>query len=80
MILKADELVVTQPTAGTFKAFSAICTHQGCLVASVADGKIVCDCHHSTFSISDGSPDSGPASSPLPEVSVQVADGQVQKS
>ena len=46
---------MTQPTAGTFKAFSAICTHQGCMVGEVADGTIICPCHGSQFTIADGS-------------------------
>src|SRR6266496_996774 len=33
-------IVVTQPTAGDFKAFSAICTHQGCPVNEVKNGTI----------------------------------------
>jgi nitrite reductase/ring-hydroxylating ferredoxin subunit len=64
-ILKADKVVVTQPSKGEFKAFSAVCTHQGCLVAKVEGGQIVCPCHGSHFSITDGSPESGPAQSPL---------------
>jgi Rieske Fe-S protein len=64
-ILKADKVVVTQPAKGQFKAFSAVCTHQGCLVAKVDNGEIVCPCHGSHFSIKDGSPTSGPAQSPL---------------
>jgi Rieske Fe-S protein len=55
LILPDLGLVVTQPTAGTFKAFSAVCTHQGCLVSSVSDGTINCPCHGSQFSVQDGS-------------------------
>ena len=55
------DVVVTQPTAGEFKAFSATCTHQGCKVKSVADGVIVCPCHGSKFAIADGSVAAGPA-------------------
>ncbi len=71
-----DEVVITQPTAGTFKAFSAICTHQKCVVSSVADGKILCSCHDSVFDAATGAVISGPASSPLPEKRVSLtADG-----
>lgn len=80
VVLNGEELVVTQPAAGEFKAFSAICTHQGCLVGSVSDGTIHCPCHDSAFSAEDGSVESGPAGSPLSEVAVTVVDGQVQRS
>lgn len=80
VILKADELVVTQPKAGEFKAFKAICTHQGCLVESVTDGQIVCPCHGSTFDISDGAPQGGPAQTPLAAVAVAVEGDQVVAS
>ena len=49
-------VVVVQPTAGDFKAFSAVCTHQQCLVGAVTDGFIVCPCHDSHFAIADGAP------------------------
>jgi len=67
-----QDVVVTQPTAGDFKAFSATCTHQGCKVKSVADGVIVCPCHGSKFAIADGAVTAGPAKSPLPEKTISV--------
>ena len=74
----ADErVVVTQPSQGDFKGFSAVCTHQGCLLADVAEGTINCNCHGSRFSIKDGSVAVGPATSPLPEVNVNVKGGKV---
>jgi Rieske Fe-S protein len=72
-VFAGRQVVVTQPSAGEFKAFSAICTHQGCLVNQVADGTIVCPCHGSMFSIKDGSVEGGLAQSPLPEVKVTVS-------
>lgn len=68
-----DKYVVTQPTEGKFKAFSAICTHQGCPVGSVEDGLIICPCHGSQFDIATGDPTGGPAQEPLPEVEFATA-------
>ncbi|HSZ31192.1 MAG TPA: Rieske (2Fe-2S) protein, partial [Pseudonocardiaceae bacterium] len=62
-----------QPTPGTFEAFSAICTHQGCTVNKVTSGTIDCPCHGSKFAIADGSVVHGPASRPLPKRQVTVA-------
>jgi Rieske Fe-S protein len=71
-IFAKDKIVVTQPTAGDFKAFSSICTHQGCPVTKISDGTIDCTCHGSKYSIKDGSVEDGPAPKPLPEKSVTV--------
>jgi Rieske Fe-S protein len=70
-VIKGD-LVITQPKAGTYKAFSKVCTHAGCDVSKVDAGVISCPCHGSTFSIDDGSPTGGPANKPLPETKVKV--------
>ena len=72
-IFKDQGVVVTQPTAGTYKAFSAKCTHQGCAVSSIADGVIVCPCHNSRFSVTDGSVKKGPATQGLPEEKITVS-------
>lgn len=71
-VFSAQEVVVTQPTAGTFRAFSAICTHQGCQVTEVLDGRINCPCHGSQFAIADGAVVRGPARDPLPSREVTV--------
>jgi Rieske Fe-S protein len=71
-IIDGKNIVITQPQAGSFKAFTAVCTHQGCIVNSVADGTIDCPCHGSKFSIKDGSVVNGPASSPLAAVAIKV--------
>ncbi|MGW1888284.1 Rieske (2Fe-2S) protein [Streptomyces sp. NPDC001970] len=68
------DVVVTQPTAGEFKAFSSKCTHQGCAVKDVTDGEIICPCHNSKFDATDGSVKSGPATTGLPAASI-VVDG-----
>jgi nitrite reductase/ring-hydroxylating ferredoxin subunit len=76
-VFTAAKVVVTQPSAGEYKGFSAVCTHQQCLVDQVADGTIDCPCHGSKFSIKDGSVVAGPAPSPLPAASVTVTGGKV---
>jgi len=80
VVVKGAEVVVTQPTAGDFRAFTAICTHQGCLVGSVTDGEIHCPCHGSSFSITDGASLGGPAQTPLAPVAVKVAAGEVTRA
>jgi nitrite reductase/ring-hydroxylating ferredoxin subunit len=73
-IFADTQTVVTQPTKGTFKAFSSICTHQNCPVAEVTD-TINCACHGSKFSITDGSVVNPPAQNPLPAKTVKI-DGE----
>ena len=65
------ETVITQPKKGEFKAFSSICTHQACPVATVTD-TINCDCHGSKYSITDGSVINPPAPKPLPPKTIKV--------
>jgi Rieske Fe-S protein len=70
-------VVVTQPAAGTFKCFSATCTHAGCLLHDVTGGTINCTCHGSQFSIVDGSVTRPPAEQPLPAEQITIAGGQI---
>ncbi|WP_225827932.1 Rieske (2Fe-2S) protein [Streptomyces naphthomycinicus] len=77
-IFKDQGVVVTQPTAGTYKAFSSKCTHQGCAVGSVADGVIVCPCHQSQFSAADGSVKKGPATQPLAAAKITVSGDEIK--
>ncbi|SDK48495.1 Rieske Fe-S protein [Nonomuraea maritima] len=76
-IFKDQKIVVTQPTEGDFKAFSATCTHQGCTVGSVEGDAIVCPCHGSQFAIADGSVKNGPAERPLPAQQITVEGDQI---
>lgn len=77
-VFSDHQVVVTQPKAGQFKAFSAICTHAGCLVDSVSAGQIHCPCHGSAFSAKDGSVVAGPAPAPLPAESISVTGGTIR--
>lgn len=75
VIYARQRVVVTQPADQVFKAFSAVCTHAGCLLAEVRPAGIVCRCHGSMFSITDGSVLVGPADAPLEPKSVTVSAG-----
>lgn len=81
LILPEHQLVITQPAAGTFKGFSAVCTHQGCTVSTVRNGTINCACHGSRFSIEDGSvvqPAAGARDQgPLPPAAIGVAGDEI---
>ena len=72
MIFPEPQVVVTQPTAGEFKAFSAVCTHMGCIVNQISNGTIDCPCHGSQYSITTGDVVSGPAPRPLPAKQIKV--------
>ena len=80
------DVVVTQPTAGDFKAFSATCTHQGCLLSTVSSGTINCGCHGSQFSIANGDNVAGPSGEPpgavaaLPKIAVKVKGNDIVKA
>lgn len=75
-IFDGPKVVMTQPTEGDYKAFSSVCTHQGCNVSSVENGAIICACHGSEFDIATGDVKKGPATKALPTKSVSVgADG-----
>ncbi|MBE1585399.1 ubiquinol-cytochrome c reductase iron-sulfur subunit [Nonomuraea angiospora] len=66
-----QKVVVVQPSAGKFRAYSAVCTHRGCTVSDVSSGMINCPCHGSMFWL-DGKVMGGPATKPLPEVPIKV--------
>lgn len=78
MVVNSDGgIVITQPDAGTYKAFTAVCTHQGCTVGQVSNNQITCPCHGSVFSAKDGSVLQGPAQAPLAARSIKVAGNQI---
>jgi len=79
-VYDVEKVVVTQPKAGEFKAFSAICTHKGCTVAKVENGTIDCACHGSKFDMTTGAVMAGPASSPLPAKAAKESGGSITVS
>ncbi len=77
LILADAAVVLTLAESGDVLAFSATCTHQGCTVASIEGGEIICPCHASHFDLATGTPISGPARKPLPPIAVEVRNGDV---
>lgn len=68
-----DPVVVAQPTAGTFVAFSAVCTHAGGIVAPADKLVVRCPLHGSEFDLGhDGAVVAPPANRPLPEYPLTV--------
>lgn len=77
VVLSKQDVVVTRDSAGAVHAFSATCTHQGCQVAQVKNGQILCPCHGSRFDANTGNVVSGPATRSLPAVTVTVEGNDV---
>ncbi|GAA1388273.1 Rieske (2Fe-2S) protein [Luteococcus peritonei] len=76
-ILEGTNYVVTQPTKGSFCAFVRACPHAGCDVSKVVESEIICTCHDSRFSISDGSRLSGPATAGLGKATAKASGDKV---
>jgi len=77
LVVAKDNIVITQPAAGDFKAFSAVCPHVGCLLDKVENGTINCPCHGSKFKITDGSVVTGPAPTALAAKTITVTNGKI---
>lgn len=64
-------VLLAQPEKGTVVAFSAICTHMGCVVQP-GNGEFDCPCHGSRFAANTGDVLQGPASRPLTRLKASV--------
>ncbi len=71
-------IIIVNTKAGGLKAFSAICTHLGCVVAWNERKSIIhCPCHDGFFNAVTGAVISGPPPLPLTQYELVVRDGQV---
>ncbi|MBH1936358.1 Rieske (2Fe-2S) protein [Streptomyces sp. AV19] len=76
-LYREERLLVAQPAKGQFKAFSAECTHAGCVLAAIEEGAAACPCHGSRFDVKTGKVLQGPAGDPLPAVPVRAKGGRL---
>ena len=74
------KILITQPKKGTFKAFVAVCTHQGAGLSSAKDNVITCPSHGAAFDADSGKTTSASrqSASPLAKVTVSVSAGSVK--
>ena len=77
LILTDVRIVITQPTDGEFRAFSAVCKHQGFTVTSVEDEQIRCNHHGSVYDFESGDNIGGPAPAPLDPIEIDVKGGKI---
>jgi Rieske Fe-S protein len=71
VVVGGASLLIAQPTAGDVVAFSAICSHQQCIVAP-AQTEFHCPCHGSRYDAATGDVLEGPALKPLTPIAVSV--------
>lgn len=76
-LFRERRLLVCRPAQDRFRAFSAVCTHAGCVLDEVTDGAGSCPCHGSRFDVTSGEVLAGPADAALPAVPVRVRDGRL---
>jgi Rieske Fe-S protein len=74
--INGEPALIAQPTAGQVVAFSAVCTHQQCVVAA-AGGEFDCPCHGSRFDAATGDVINGPALKPLSAIPVAVSGDRI---
>ncbi|MFE5769889.1 Rieske (2Fe-2S) protein [Streptomyces sp. NPDC056485] len=76
-LFREKKLVVSCPAEGQYKAFSAQCTHAGCVLDKIDGGEGNCPCHGSRFDVTTGKVLRGPATDPLPAVPVKAEGGKL---
>ena len=80
IVLMDERIVIVQPTAGTFAAWSAICKHEGETVGSVENNVITCPYHGSQYDSATGDVVAGPAPTGLDPIRITVAGGRITRA
>jgi Rieske Fe-S protein len=74
--LSGEDVLIARPAADHVVAFSAVCTHMGCIVKP-AGAEFHCPCHGSRYDAATGAVKAGPAPAALPAIAVHVVDGEI---
>ena len=81
MAVGANQLLIYREHENTVHAYSALCTHEGCIVGvgeNEAATPFVCPCHASNYDKVSGEPVAGPAPSALTRHEAIIVDGWIQ--
>jgi len=74
-----DSCILVRIDETTLLAYDQKCTHLSCaVIPEMAEGKLVCPCHHGYFDLATGRPLAGPPRRPLPRILVRVRNGIVE--
>ena len=73
--LNGQYIIVTQPKAGTFKAFTGWCTHERVKISGLRGTNLVCTRHNATFNTTTGAATGGPAFGGLKSYTTSVTKG-----
>ncbi|MGK5628726.1 Rieske (2Fe-2S) protein [Streptomyces sp. URMC 123] len=76
-LYREQRLLVSRPAEGEYRAFSAVCTHQRCVLDKIEGTEANCPCHRSRFDATSGKVLQGPAVAALPPIPVTVRDGNL---
>ncbi|MEW5961691.1 MAG: Rieske (2Fe-2S) protein, partial [Chloroflexota bacterium] len=78
MSVNDEPVIIVNTKAGGIKAYSAICTHLGCICYWHEQRQVIqSPCHDGRFNPLNGAVISGPPPRPLPPYELEIVDGQV---
>ena len=73
-----EPVIIVNTEAGGIEAYSAICTHLGCITYWHEQRTVIqCPCHDGRFNPLNGAVISGPPPRPLPTYDLEIVEGQV---